>query len=241
MPSSTKMRWTPEADQLLLLKILETHNLSVNSKKVAEAWPVAEGQDGPTPRAISERLVKIRNMAGTSFSISKGNKSTTTPNTTPRKPRTKSVPSTPSSTKRKREDTVKAEPIPTDSFIKSETEGASGSSSPLKMEVDDTTPIDLDTILETPTKKTPLAHAMGGAANQLSPGYTLYMPPRGAAVLQVSPSKRVRKPAAPAPGMINWTSYDGDEQEVEIESSASEYYPENEMVQMPRSRGVSYV
>ncbi|KAL6231058.1 hypothetical protein BDW75DRAFT_248198 [Aspergillus navahoensis] len=56
------MRWTPENDQLLLLKILETHDIRLDPKKVAEVWPTIEGQDKPTPRAITERLVRMRAM-----------------------------------------------------------------------------------------------------------------------------------------------------------------------------------
>ncbi|KAL3461118.1 hypothetical protein BJX64DRAFT_289686 [Aspergillus heterothallicus] len=62
------MRWTPEKDQLLLLKILETHNLSVDTKKVVEAWPSHE--EKPTARAITERLVKIRAIAKSNASAS---------------------------------------------------------------------------------------------------------------------------------------------------------------------------
>ncbi|PYH49945.1 uncharacterized protein BP01DRAFT_9941 [Aspergillus saccharolyticus JOP 1030-1] len=228
------MRWTPEADQLLLLKILETHNLSVNSKKVAEAWPVSANQQGPTPRAISERLVKIRNMAGTSFSISKGSDSNTTPTATPRKSR-KSAPSTPSSAKRKH-DAVKAESIPPESVTKSEIDG------PVKMEVE-TTPFGIDNTLDsTPTRKTPLAV---GAANQLYAGHPLYVvngPAAPVPVDQNSPSKRVRKQTSAAPGMIDWTGYDGDEKEVETESSASEYCPDPEMVvATPRRMMMNYI
>ncbi|KAL4999275.1 hypothetical protein BDV10DRAFT_184438 [Aspergillus recurvatus] len=66
------MRWTPENDQLLLLKILETHDIRLDPKKVAEVWPTIEGQDKPTPRAITERLVRMRAMVkpGNSNSVS---------------------------------------------------------------------------------------------------------------------------------------------------------------------------
>ncbi|KAJ5390879.1 uncharacterized protein N7496_001947 [Penicillium cataractarum] len=58
------MRWNPSADQLLLLKIVETHDISVDTNKVAAAWPSsADGQPGPTPRAIKERLGKLRELA----------------------------------------------------------------------------------------------------------------------------------------------------------------------------------
>ncbi|MCJ1426390.1 hypothetical protein MMC29_004293, partial [Sticta canariensis] len=62
----------------LLLKILETSSVNVDVKAVAAAWP--QDLEKPTPRAISERLVKIRGMAKSSgtaahFSVSRGNKS----------------------------------------------------------------------------------------------------------------------------------------------------------------------
>ncbi|PYH77548.1 hypothetical protein BO82DRAFT_358223 [Aspergillus uvarum CBS 121591] len=248
------MRWTPEADQLLLLKIVETHNLSVNYKKVAEAWPVAEGEIPPTPRAISERLIKIRNMAGTTASTSKGNNqddnnnnNPITPNATPRKPRKSIAPSTPSSTKRKRGDTtVKAESMPANSPIKSE---MGTGPSPIKIEAQSNHfGIDTHVIETTPTRKTPLAHAAAGAANQLVfAGHTLYQTHGTAAAIQVepnTPSKRVRKPAAPAPGMVNWTThhrFGRDEQDVDVDSSASEYYPENEMVAAPRGAMMNFI
>ncbi|KAL4949646.1 hypothetical protein BDW69DRAFT_188093 [Aspergillus filifer] len=52
------VKWTAERDQLLLLKILETHDLKLDPKKVVAAWPSSE--EKPTPRAITERLVRIR-------------------------------------------------------------------------------------------------------------------------------------------------------------------------------------
>ncbi|KAL4972558.1 hypothetical protein BDW66DRAFT_120390 [Aspergillus desertorum] len=71
------MRWTPENDQLLLLKILETHDIRLDPKKVAEVWPTIEDQDKPTPRAITERLVRMRAMikpgnSNSSFMIGSG-------------------------------------------------------------------------------------------------------------------------------------------------------------------------
>ncbi|KAI9875732.1 MAG: hypothetical protein M1830_008062 [Pleopsidium flavum] len=56
------VKWTPDNDQMLLLKILETHSdLSVDAKKISSAWP--SDRDAPTARAITERLVKIRSLA----------------------------------------------------------------------------------------------------------------------------------------------------------------------------------
>ncbi|KAI4159797.1 MAG: hypothetical protein LQ342_006308 [Letrouitia transgressa] len=59
------VKWTPE----LLLKILETSDVRIDSKAVAERWPKEKGFS-PTPRAIQERLIKIRQIAQASFSIS---------------------------------------------------------------------------------------------------------------------------------------------------------------------------
>lgn len=55
------IKWTPERDQTLLLKILETSSISVDVKAISEQWPTEE--EAPTPRAIQERLHKIRAMA----------------------------------------------------------------------------------------------------------------------------------------------------------------------------------
>ncbi|KAI4280061.1 MAG: hypothetical protein L6R38_004750 [Xanthoria sp. 2 TBL-2021] len=46
----------------LLLKILETSEISANVAKISETWPATE--EAPTPRAIQERLHRIRAMAG---------------------------------------------------------------------------------------------------------------------------------------------------------------------------------
>ncbi|KAL9628422.1 MAG: hypothetical protein Q9204_005895 [Flavoplaca sp. TL-2023a] len=73
------IKWTPENNQTvqilhpsrqsqllitfqLLLKILETSDVSPNVKAISEAWPAAEGEEAPTPRAIQEQLKKIRAM-----------------------------------------------------------------------------------------------------------------------------------------------------------------------------------
>ncbi|EZF73764.1 hypothetical protein H105_04412 [Trichophyton soudanense CBS 452.61] len=57
------VRWTSENDQMLLIKFIETHDISVDPKKISEAWP-AENEDArPTPRAITERIHKIRALA----------------------------------------------------------------------------------------------------------------------------------------------------------------------------------
>ncbi|KAL8718904.1 MAG: hypothetical protein Q9181_008134, partial [Wetmoreana brouardii] len=45
----------------LLLKILETSNINADVKAISETWTA--GDDKPTPRAIQERLFKIRSMS----------------------------------------------------------------------------------------------------------------------------------------------------------------------------------
>ncbi|KAL2868722.1 uncharacterized protein BJX67DRAFT_379673 [Aspergillus lucknowensis] len=115
------VKWTPEQDRLLLIKILETHNLSVDVKKVAAAWPGGE-KDKPTARAITERLVRIRQLSktnapasgatGTSgrFSIGKGSGSgPSSAASTPRKAHSGSEFSTPASGKRRRLEKEKEE------------------------------------------------------------------------------------------------------------------------------------
>ncbi|CAI7651638.1 unnamed protein product [Penicillium glandicola] len=98
-----KVKWDAPADQTLLAKILETHELSVDVAKVSEAWPVQEDEHRPTPRAIKERINRIKE------NIRLRNASSATPGTsnpvTPKKrtPRKKADdPSTPASSSRKR-------------------------------------------------------------------------------------------------------------------------------------------
>ncbi|KAL2821765.1 hypothetical protein BDW59DRAFT_164103 [Aspergillus cavernicola] len=111
------LRWIPENDQLLLLKILEIHNISVDTKKVAEAWPKTPNQENPTPRAITERLVRMRQMVKSTgnsksqFGIGKGapgstgGQITSSATSTPRK--ASAVPVSTPDSKRKR--AIKAE------------------------------------------------------------------------------------------------------------------------------------
>ncbi|MCJ1307181.1 hypothetical protein MMC25_000827 [Agyrium rufum] len=55
--------WTVDNDRMLLLKILETHQIKVDALKIHNAWPEDGNGERPTARAVTERLVKIRNMA----------------------------------------------------------------------------------------------------------------------------------------------------------------------------------
>ncbi|KAI9784684.1 MAG: hypothetical protein M1816_000749 [Peltula sp. TS41687] len=96
------VKWTPDNDQMLLLKILETHPaLSVDTKAVSEAWP--SNLEKPSARAITERLVRIRKNAGIQFTVKSaqatkgpsspnGAKGVTGTTPTPRKGRAKAAP-----------------------------------------------------------------------------------------------------------------------------------------------------
>ncbi|KAF2004368.1 hypothetical protein P154DRAFT_384459, partial [Amniculicola lignicola CBS 123094] len=57
------MKWDAENDRILLLKLIETHGISINAEKIAQAWP-ADAPTKPSGRAVSERFVKIRQLAG---------------------------------------------------------------------------------------------------------------------------------------------------------------------------------
>ncbi|PGH33824.1 hypothetical protein GX50_03393 [[Emmonsia] crescens] len=106
------VKWTPEMDQQLLLKILETHELSVDTKKVSQAWPGDDPNAKPTPRAITERLAKIKAQ------IKNGNGPT--PTSTPKKLATPTSRKR-TSAKRKHGDVINAsagtENIKTEAFI----------------------------------------------------------------------------------------------------------------------------
>ncbi|KAM0805323.1 hypothetical protein BDR22DRAFT_392841 [Usnea florida] len=85
------VKWTAETDQILLLKILETSEVSPKYKDIAEKWPT--GVERPTPRAISERIAKIREKAkasGTASHFSVPSAASNNPST----PRKKSTTST---------------------------------------------------------------------------------------------------------------------------------------------------
>ncbi|PUU73723.1 hypothetical protein B9Z19DRAFT_1068736 [Tuber borchii] len=53
------MRWTVENDQLLFLKLIDSHEVSVKPQKIQD------GREVPTARAISERIVKLRSAVRT--------------------------------------------------------------------------------------------------------------------------------------------------------------------------------
>ncbi|KAJ5104148.1 hypothetical protein N7532_004677 [Penicillium argentinense] len=109
------IRWTAAADQILLVKILETHDLAVDTVRVAEAWPNVSFSwrcRGPTnPRAIKERLAKIKEMARQTAK----NGTHENPSPPTKRPRasksSKSAGVTKSSRGRKRKRTPKDEPV----------------------------------------------------------------------------------------------------------------------------------
>lgn len=84
---STKIKWTAELDQLLLVLVLQSHNIKIDVKKLSEIWrkiasmpftprytdldPAGDGTgERPTARAITERFVKIRRVTDAKFGIS---------------------------------------------------------------------------------------------------------------------------------------------------------------------------
>ncbi|RAK91615.1 hypothetical protein BO79DRAFT_252449 [Aspergillus costaricaensis CBS 115574] len=223
------MKWTPEKDQLLLLKILETHSLSVDAKRVAEAWPKSLGPDMPTPRAISERLVRMRNTARESsgieghFSIGKGLKTGS-----PMTKSTASAASSPASVstphklrvsnarkgsalKRKRDD---------DDDDDEDGDVGEYTPTPAKMKVEGDSDTEIENGMDTPTKP------MKGKGVSARPSAQLKKEVVDLeSEAEVAPVKRVRKASALAPGMVEWKDEDD---EGDGESSASEYVPEVE-------------
>ncbi|RHZ65664.1 uncharacterized protein CDV56_107630 [Aspergillus thermomutatus] len=212
------MRWTPENDQLLLLKILETHDLSVDTNKVASAWPGTDENEKPTPRAIRERLVKMRQIvkAFGSDGFSIGGK-TGSETSTPKKAKKTATPvKTPSSTKRKRGGKVGA--------IADVNENAN----PLKNEENVISPVKMEMgedEIETPTKKKPLQPTLSGNQAQVQSGFVKTEISDESAFGNLStPTKRSRKASVLPAGMV---SYEDDEQgEDDPESSASELLPD---------------
>ncbi|KAJ5705297.1 hypothetical protein N7536_000986 [Penicillium majusculum] len=98
-----KVKWDSAADQTLLAKILETHDLSVDAARVAEAWPTQDNDHKPTPRAIKERLSRIRENVRLGSAAGSGPSSPVTPKKrTPRKKANENSASASPSRKRKR-------------------------------------------------------------------------------------------------------------------------------------------
>ncbi|PTU23481.1 hypothetical protein P175DRAFT_0500040 [Aspergillus ochraceoroseus IBT 24754] len=217
------MKWTAENDQLLLLKILETHDLSVDTKRVAEAWPSLPGQDLPTPRAITERLVRMRqlvksnNNAEARFSIAKGTGSSSA-HSTPRKPhRAATASSTPGSGKRRRINDVNSTWQHSDS----------DSISPVKMELDvDGGPI---TPTKQPLRPTTAGMNQGQKHTEIGSGSsTIKLEKEDVTVVMggndVTPTKRSRRASTLPPGIVTYV-VDEDAAD-DVESSASEYAPD---------------
>ncbi|KAI9825238.1 MAG: hypothetical protein M1832_001272 [Thelocarpon impressellum] len=56
------VKWTSDNDQMLLLKLLESNpNISIDAQAISAAWP--SDRERPSPRAITERFVRIRQLA----------------------------------------------------------------------------------------------------------------------------------------------------------------------------------
>ncbi|KAF9886625.1 hypothetical protein FE257_011265 [Aspergillus nanangensis] len=234
------VKWTPETDQRLLLKILETHDFSLNPKKVSDAW-LAKGENPknqPTPRAITERLVRLRQLNKDSsnsnseghFSIGKG--ATNSAASTPRKPRAKLTPgggggSSKASSGGKRKQPGKSK-VDEDEGVHVKMERADGYNDDGDDDVNDVE------IVDTPTRKRP-AMGMNMNMNMGFPivGSTLKLEPMDDDPFLdgMSPSKRVRRASTLAPGMVSYLEEDGDEGEDDKDgsgSSSTEYVPKHE-------------
>ncbi|KAL4929234.1 uncharacterized protein BDV17DRAFT_77814 [Aspergillus undulatus] len=169
------VKWTAERDQLLLLKILETHDLKLDPKKVVAAWP-GEAKDKPTPRAITERLVRIRqnikdasgkSNEGTKLTIASG---TNSAESTPSKPKKSFAISTPGSGKRKRGENQK---------------DALELGSPLKREMD----VDGQDEDEDNEPSTPSPSKKGKSKNLYDiPAFSAAPSPSSASIVQSSPN-----------------------------------------------------
>ncbi|OGM45709.1 hypothetical protein ABOM_005405 [Aspergillus bombycis] len=202
------VRWTPENDQLLLLKILETHDLSVDTKKVAEAWPGTDPSSRPTPRAITERLVKMRQMVkaannGTDGHFSIGRGAGTSPSSAAATPRKRgknamAIPKTPTSGKRK-------------NALKSENFGD-----------------DVDVFVKQEGEATPGTEALRPASAGINQGHidvkTEPVDDNDVFIDDESPLKRVRRASALPPGMVS--TYGEEDSQSEMDSEISEYFPE---------------
>ncbi|KAI4087919.1 MAG: hypothetical protein LQ344_006467 [Seirophora lacunosa] len=69
------IKWTADKDQKLLLEIVRASNISVDVKKISENWSTSDNENeaAPTPRAIQERIHKIRSLANKGRKTGAGN------------------------------------------------------------------------------------------------------------------------------------------------------------------------
>ncbi|KAF2181717.1 hypothetical protein K469DRAFT_691806 [Zopfia rhizophila CBS 207.26] len=97
------MKWTPENDHILLLKLVETHGIQVDGAKIVAAWP-DNAPEKPTPRAIKERFAKLHKLTRTPSTPPRNRTTASLANTpfTPPRNRTTSLANTPSSSAKKR-------------------------------------------------------------------------------------------------------------------------------------------
>ncbi|KAL5336251.1 hypothetical protein BJX70DRAFT_400755 [Aspergillus crustosus] len=214
------IKWTPEKDQL--------------ATPVSEAWPTAAGQDKPTPRAITERLVKFRQLAKSSatnaggdghFSIGKGIKSSAP--STPRKIEKTALGPTPDSTKRKR---VSELSLKTEKPVKNEDIDEDGMN-----ESDEADP----ETFETPTKKMRGLGLGLSSTSTVRAGSTLNIKQEGGGDIFGGLQSAMRQPRARRAtvplGIVNYDNTLGDDDAEEEygrrrddaeSSSASDYVPD---------------
>ncbi|KAL8989075.1 MAG: hypothetical protein Q9169_008442 [Polycauliona sp. 2 TL-2023] len=96
------IKWSAEKNETsligfqLLLKILETSEVTPNFKAISESWSATEEGEAPTPRAVQEQLKKIRamNKGNGSMKITGGRgsaKSSPAKSSTPKNSKAKTV------------------------------------------------------------------------------------------------------------------------------------------------------
>ncbi|KAF7118534.1 hypothetical protein CNMCM5793_008064 [Aspergillus hiratsukae] len=172
-----------------------------------------DDNEKPTPRAIKERLVKMRQIVkasgGDGFAIGGKAGSETS---TPKKPKKTATPVKTPGSKRKRGEKT--------GTIADVNENAT----PLKNEENAMSPVKMETgedEIDTPTKKKPLHPTLSGNRPQLQSGFVKTEGSDESVFGMLStPTKRSRKP-------LVWSVSRGDDQgEDDPESSASEFFPD---------------
>ncbi|KAJ5787694.1 hypothetical protein N7457_002684 [Penicillium paradoxum] len=80
-----KIKWDSVADKILVAILLQTHELSIDFVKIADAWPAKDDEAKPTPRAIRERIFKIKELGKANAAAAGGSSPVTPKKRTPRK------------------------------------------------------------------------------------------------------------------------------------------------------------
>ena len=73
---------------------METHPVSIDTKAVVAAWPTNNGEI-PTPRAITERILKIRSLAKAAGGVTSSTNSSPTKSPRATKPKASTMPTIP--------------------------------------------------------------------------------------------------------------------------------------------------